>query len=188
MPDQLPIVLLGNEILKKNTKPVKKIDVKMIKLIEDMFYTMYHASGQGLAAPQINKDIALAVIDVSHHKQYKNMKPLILINPVIEEEFGERVVMEEGCLSIPHLAVEVVRNEKIILKYNDVNMNEITLEADDILARCIQHEVDHLNGKLITDKLTPEMKKEKKDEIKKIIKGEIEIDYPFIVYKPNKKK
>ena len=185
MPDQLPIVLLGNEILKKKTRPVKKVDTALIGLVEDMFYTMYNASGQGLAAPQINKDIALAVIDVSHHKQYKNMKPLILINPVIEKEFGERVIMEEGCLSIPKLAVDVERNEKILLKYHDMNMNELTLEADDILARCIQHEVDHLNGKLITDVLTPEMKKEKKDEIKKIKKGEIEIDYPFIV---NKKK
>lgn len=185
MPDQLPIVLLGNEILKKKTKPVKKIDAPMIKLIEDMFYTMYNASGQGLAAPQINKDIALAVIDVSHHKQYKNMKPLILINPVIEKEFGDKVVMEEGCLSIPRLAVDVTRNEKIVLKYLDLNMNEMFMEADDILARCIQHEVDHLNGKLITDVLTPAMKKEKKDELKKIKKGEIEIDYPFIV---NKKK
>ncbi|CAN5612346.1 peptide deformylase [soil metagenome] len=181
MPEQLPIVLLGNEILKKKTRHIKKVDNKLIKLIEDMFYTMYNASGQGLAAPQIDEDIALCVLDVSHHKEYKNMKPLILINPVIEKHYGDVVVMEEGCLSIPKLGIDVERNDKIIVRYNDLAMNEQTLEADDILSRCIQHEVDHLNGKLITDVLTPAQKKELKDEIKKIKKGEIEIDYPFKV-------
>jgi len=183
MPHQLPVTIYGMEILRKKTKPVKKIDNDLLELVEDMFYTMRHSNGQGIAAPQVNSDLSLCIVDVSHHKQYKHLKPMIFLNPVIEKKSKKKVTMEEGCLSIPGLAVDVERSEKIVLKYDDFNLNKMTLEADDMLARVIQHEVDHLNGQLITDFLTAEQKKELKTQLSKIKKGDIEVDYPIMTKK-----
>lgn len=183
MPNQLPITILGMEILRKKSKPVKKIDADFLELVEDMFYTMRKSNGQGIAAPQVNADTAVCIVDVSHHKRYKDLKPFILINPVIEKSFGDKVVMEEGCLSIPGFGVDVERDEKIIVKYDDFALKPVVLEADDMLARVIQHEVDHLNGRLITDFLTPEEKKERKAELTKIRKGDFEMNYPVILKK-----
>ena len=91
--------------------------------------------------------------------------------------------MEEGCLSIPGFGVDVERDEKIIIRYDDFALKPVVLEADDMLARVIQHEVDHLNGRLITDFLTPEEKKERKAELTKIRKGDFEMNYPVILKK-----
>ena len=183
MPNQLPITILGMEILRKKSKPVKKIDGDFLDLVEDMYYTMRKSNGQGIAAPQVNSELAICIVDVSHHKQYKDLKPFILINPVIEKESGKDVTMEEGCLSIPGFGVDVTRKEKIVLKYDDFNLKQVTLEADDMLARVIQHEVDHLNGRLITDFLSPEEKKERRSELNKIKKGEFEMNYPVMLKK-----
>ena len=183
MPNQLPITILGMEILRKKSKPVKKIDADFLELVEDMFYTMRKSNGQGIAAPQVNADTAVCIVDVSHHKQYKDLKPFILINPVIEKSFGDKVIMEEGCLSIPGFGADVERDEKIIIRYDDFALKPVVLEADDMLARVIQHEVDHLNGRLITDFLTPEEKKERKAELTKIRKGDFEMNYPVILKK-----
>jgi peptide deformylase len=183
MPNQLPITILGMEILRKKSKPVKKIDSDFLELVEDMFYTMRKSNGQGIAAPQVNSDLAVCIVDVSHHKQYKDLKPFILINPVIEKFFGDKVIYEEGCLSIPGFGVDVERDEKIIIKYDDFALKPVTLEADDMLARVIQHEVDHLNGRLIVDFLTPEQKKERRAELTRIKKGDFEMNYPVMLKK-----
>lgn len=181
MPKQLPITIYGMEILRKKTKPVKKVDSEFLELVENMFYTMKKSNGQGIAAPQVNSDLSLCIVDVTHHKQYKDLKPFVLINPVIEKETGKKISMEEGCLSIPGFGVDVIRKEKIVLKYDDFNLEQVVLEADDMLARVIQHEVDHLNGRLITDFLSADEKKERRAELNKIKKGEFEMHYPVML-------
>ena len=181
MKKQLPITTYGMEILRKKTKPVTKIDSKFIDLVQNMFYTMDRASGIGIAAPQINLGISLAVIDISPMEEYKNEKPLILINPVISDSHGEDI-QEEGCLSIPDVRGNVKRAKEVYLKYNDFDMNEISIELNGFIARVAQHEIDHLNGKLFIDYVTPEQKKEIKKQLSDIKKGKIETDYKLHIH------
>lgn len=181
MKKQLPITTYGMDILRKKTKPVTKIDSKFIDLVQNMFYTMDRASGIGIAAPQINLGISLAVIDISPMEEYKNEKPLILINPVISDSHGEDI-QEEGCLSIPDVRGNVKRAKEVYLKYNDFDMNEISIELKGFIARVAQHEIDHLNGKLFIDYVTPEQKKEIKKQLSDIKKGRIETDYKLHIH------
>jgi len=174
----LLITTYGMDILRKKTKPIEDVDANTIELIEDMFYTMKHANGIGLAAPQVNLNLSLTIVDISVIEEYKNIKPVILINPVIEESHGE-VVFEEGCLSIPEVRVELTRPENISVKYNDLDMNELSMEFDGFLSRVIQHEIDHLNGKLFVDYLSKGVKKEFKQQLADIKKGIITPDYPL---------
>ena len=174
----LPITTYGMDILRKKTKPLDDVDTNIIELIENMFYTMRHANGIGLAAPQVNLDLSLTIVDISVIEEYKNIKPVILINPVIEESHGE-VVFEEGCLSIPEVRAELTRPDKISVKYNDLYMNELDMEFDGFLSRVIQHEIDHLNGKLFVDYLSKEVKKEFKKQLSDIKNGIITPDYPL---------
>jgi len=178
---QLPITTYGMEILRKKTKPILKIDNKLINLIQNMFYTMDKSSGIGLAAPQINLGISLAVIDLSEIEEYKKEKPLVLINPEILESHGE-IIKEEGCLSIPDLHGEVKRADEILLKYYDFNMNEINVELKGYLSRVVQHETDHLNGKLFIDYISAEQKKEIKNKLAQIKKGNVETDYKLYIH------
>ncbi|MCX6157991.1 MAG: peptide deformylase [Ignavibacteria bacterium] len=176
MPDQLPITTYGMEILRKEVKPIKEVDTKLIKLVQDMYYTMDNAEGVGLAAPQVNKNISLCIVDISCIDEHKHVKPLTLINPVIVDKHGE-VVLEEGCLSIPEVRGKVTRPEKIFLKYNDFDMNEVTLEAEGFFARVIQHEIDHLHGKLFVDYLDEDELKKVKSMLNKIKKYKVQTDY-----------
>jgi peptide deformylase len=178
MPDQLPITTYGMEILRKEVKPVKEVDTKLIKLVQDMYYTMDNADGVGLAAPQVNKNISLCIIDISCMDDYKHVKPLTLINPVIADTYGE-IVLEEGCLSIPEVRGKVSRPEKIYLKYNDFDMKDVSMEVDGFLARVIQHEIDHLHGKLFVDYLDEDELKRVKATLNKIKKHKIQPDYPL---------
>ena len=100
MPEQLPITTYGMDILRREVKPVEKIGVDLIELVNNMFYTMYNAEGVGLAAPQVNEDLSLCIVDVSPIDEYRHIKPITLINPVILDTYGEDT-HEEGCLSIP---------------------------------------------------------------------------------------
>lgn len=168
-------------VLRKKTRAVTKIDTKLINLVENMFYTMDKASGIGLAAPQINQDIALAVVDISGYEKHNKEKPLVLINPEILESHGE-IEMEEGCLSIPEIRANVIRPEKIFLKYHDFELNEVTVELNGFISRVIQHEIDHLNGKLFIDYLQEEKKKELKKHLAKIRKGKVITDYPLLIH------
>lgn len=149
----LNIVTYPDERLKAKAEPVEKIDDEIRRLSGDMLDTMYVANGVGLAAPQIGRSLRLVVIDIDHHKTEKN--PLVLINPELEFLGDEIVSEQEGCLSVPMgYRADVPRNSRILVKYQDLNGEWQTKVADDFLAIAIQHEVDHLDGKLFIDRIS----------------------------------
>ena len=178
---QLAITTYGMNILRKKTKPVAGIDDSVINLVRDMFYTMDKASGIGLAAPQVNLEMSLAVIDLSGIEEHKGDKPLVLINPEVIDSHG-LVTMEEGCLSIPDVRAEVERPEEIHLRFYDFDMKEVDLELKGFKARVAMHEIDHLNGKLFIDYLSEDIKKVLKKDLQLIKKGKVETDYPLLIH------
>jgi len=139
----------GDEILRKKSREVTKIDEKILTLLDDMVDTMYEEDGVGLAAPQVGILKRVVVIDVDEEHVYK------MINPRIINSSGKQVD-QEGCLSVPEIKGNVERPEKVTVIYTDENGDEVTLEAEDILARCVCHEIDHLNGVLFIDKVEKE--------------------------------
>jgi peptide deformylase len=171
-------------ILRKKAKPVTKIDDEFIMLIENMFYTMDHSSGIGLAAPQVNVDLSLAIVDISCIEKYKTEKPLILINPEVISSEGE-IDIEEGCLSIPDIRFEISRPEKVYIKFNDIELNEVKMELNGYLSRVAQHEIDHLKGKLFIDYLNPDQMKEIKKKLQMIKKGKVDTEYPLHINSKN---
>lgn len=175
----LPITVYGDKILRKKAKTVTEVDLKTIELIKNMFDTMRNASGIGLAANQVGSEKSIFVIDISGVEEYEDTKPIALINPKIIKRSENKVVMEEGCLSIPDIRDEVRRPESITIVYHDTDLQEHTLEADGLLARVMQHEYDHLQGILFTDLLPDDVKKKFKKDINRIRKRKIEIDYPI---------
>ncbi|MCW8941897.1 MAG: peptide deformylase [Gammaproteobacteria bacterium] len=146
----LDILHYPDKRLRTVAKPVEKVDASIKKLVDDMFETMYVAPGIGLAATQVNVHKQVIVIDISEEKN----QPLCLINPQIIAEEGTETC-DEGCLSVPDIYETVKRSEKVTVKALDQNGDEYTLQADELLAVCIQHEMDHLNGKLFVDYLSP---------------------------------
>jgi len=146
----LDILNYPDKRLRTVAKPVKKVDDVIKKLVDDLFETMYLAPGIGLAATQVNVHQQVIVIDVSEDKS----QPLCLINPEIIASGGTESC-EEGCLSVPDIYETVQRSEKVTVKAMDQNGDEYTLQADEMLAVCIQHEIDHLKGKLFVDYLSP---------------------------------
>ena len=139
-------------VLRKHCKPVKEMTERLKELIDDMFDTMYEANGVGLAAPQVGILKQLCVIDCGMEEP----EPLVLINPEVEA-FGEETVDSEGCLSVPGYQGQVKRPGRVRVRYLNEDMEECELETDGLLARCIQHETDHLNGILYIDKLESEL-------------------------------
>lgn len=135
--------------LRERAKPVEEIDGSMREIIKDMFETMYKAPGIGLAAVQVGLPVQLAVIDVSDEKN----EPRVFINPEIVHRAGD-VKSEEGCLSVPGYYDVITRSEQVAVKALDEHGNSFQLEADGLLAICIQHEIDHLNGRLFIDRLS----------------------------------
>jgi len=159
------IITVPDEILKKISDPVEKIGINEKKLIDDLFETMYVSKGIGLAAVQIGILKRVLVVDVSN-KDEKN-QPIVLINPVIKNLSNDTSVYEEGCLSIPETFIEIERPKICEVEYIDEKGSKKNLECDGLLSTCIQHEINHLDGKLIIDHLS----KLKKDFIiKKISK------------------
>ncbi|MBQ3444210.1 MAG: peptide deformylase [Selenomonadaceae bacterium] len=145
--NMLEIKTAGDPVLKKVCEPVTKIDKRLRRLLDDMAETMYASDGVGIAAPQVGESIRVCVVDVdtkSHNERYD------LINPVITYREGS-VVDNEGCLSCPDLFGDVERSAKIRVEYTSRFNKKKTLEAEGLLARCIQHEIDHLDGKLFID-------------------------------------
>lgn len=138
------IRILGDEILKKQAKEVTEMTTKIEELIDDMFETMYNANGCGLAAPQVGIRKRIVVIDCGD-------QPLVLINPEILETSGEQTG-QEGCLSVPGKVGIVTRPNYAKVKALDENMDEIIVEGTELLARCLCHEIDHLNGIMYVDK------------------------------------
>lgn len=144
------IIYLPDPCLRKVAKPVETFDDELHVLIDDMFETMYDARGVGLAAPQIGLSMRLSVIDVIGDKKQQ----YVLINPEIVSSSGEKK-FDEGCLSVPGTYDSVVRAEKVTVKALDRNGKPYEINADGLLAECLQHEIDHLNGKLYVDLLSP---------------------------------
>ncbi|MDR3667620.1 MAG: peptide deformylase [Ignavibacteriaceae bacterium] len=174
----LPITLIGDKILRRKVKKVTEVDVETVDLIKNMFSTMRNANGIGLAANQVGADKAIIVIDVSVVDEYKNVKPMVLINPNIIFRSEEKIVMEEGCLSIPDIRCEIDRPKEIVIKFKDTDMREHELEASALLARVLQHENDHLNGILFTDLIDQNLKKKLKKPLNLIKNRQLEVDYP----------
>jgi peptide deformylase len=175
----LPITIYGDKILKDKTKPVNDIDSNMIKIIKNMFATMHNANGIGLAANQVGIDRSLFVIDLSDVEGYEKLKPVVMINPRIVLLSDEKVPMEEGCLSVPSLRAEVIRPKMVKINFYDTDMKEQSVEADELYARVIQHEYDHLFGKFFTDRLSDELKKRVKKDLIEIKNRKVDVDYPI---------
>ncbi len=145
----LKIVKVPNPILNKKTAQIKKFDAGLLKLAEDMIATCKSVNGIGLAAPQIGKSIRLCIIDLEHI----GLPPFALVNPKIVKRSAKKVEMEEGCLSIPGIFGIVKRPEKITVQTQGLDGKKLKFDADKMLARVIQHEVDHLDGVLFTSKM-----------------------------------
>jgi peptide deformylase len=175
-----PIVVYGDPVLKRMADEIEEGKVDLKKLIDDMFETMYNASGIGLAAPQIGKSIRMFVVDGSPlDEKHENMLDFkkVFINPEIIEETGVPWKFEEGCLSIPNIREEISRPAKLIINYLDENWEEHEEEFDGMKARIIQHEYDHIEGTLFTDYLTPFKKRLLKGKLQNISRGKCETDY-----------
>jgi peptide deformylase len=163
--EKLDIFKFPAPVLKKIAAPVVKFDSELEKLAKNMLYTMYHAPGIGLAAPQVGASIRLFVIDIWYDREkitladnteehrLSNFSPLVIINPVFKKKEGE-LIHEEGCLSVPGVYEDVKRAELIVLEYQDLKGKNHTIEADELLAVCLQHEFDHLEGVLFIERLS----------------------------------
>ena len=147
-----PLIILPDPVLRQLSKPVETVDADVRRLAENMLDTMYDAPGIGLAAIQIGIPRQMLVIDVS--KDGEEKQPLIFINPKILTTSDERSVYEEGCLSIPDYYAEVERPATITVEYIDLEGKQLTAKADGLLATCLQHEIDHLNGVLFIDHIS----------------------------------
>ena len=147
-----PLIILPDPVLRQVSKPIERVDTDLKRLADDMLETMYDAPGIGLAAIQIGVPRRMLVIDISREGEEK--QPQVFINPEIIKSSDERSVYEEGCLSIPDYYAEVERPATVTVKYLDRDGKEQTTEADGLLATCLQHEIDHLNGVLFIDHIS----------------------------------
>lgn len=175
-----PILVYGSSALRKDTEPIKKDYPGLDVLINDMFETMYNADGVGLAAPQVGLDISMFVVDASSFKEDEpdlaSFKK-VFINPQIVELSGERWAFSEGCLSLPGIHEDVWREESVRIKYMDENFTEHDEIFSGMASRVIQHEYDHLLGKVFTDRLSPLRKNLVKSKLLKMSKGDFNAKY-----------
>jgi peptide deformylase len=181
-----PIVVYGDPVLRQKAKDIEPgTDLK--QLIADMNETMHNAQGIGLAAPQIGKSIRLFVVDGSPLDDEPDMENFkkAFINPQILTEVGTPWEMEEGCLSIPNIREKISRKETLTIRYYDENWQQHEEEYSGMKARIIQHEYDHIEGKLFLDYLTPLKKKLLKGKLADISKGKVDTEYRILV--PQKK-
>ena len=175
----LPVTMFGDKILRKKVDKLEEVDMETIELITNMFDTMHNASGIGLAANQVGVNKAIFIVDLSKVEDYEDSKPIVFINPEIIKYSAEKMVFEEGCLSIPDIRADVERPESITIKYRDTDMKEQSFDANKLLSREIQHEYDHLRGILFTDLVDDDTKKKLKGPLKKIRKRKIDVSYPI---------
>lgn len=177
-----PIVAYGNPILKKEAEEINE-GTEIDELIKNMFATMDHANGVGLAAPQINQGIRLFVIDSSlmldEEDEEKGIRRAF-INPIILDEYGDDFSFEEGCLSIPEVRAEITRPETLTIEYFDENWNLKEEEFSGMTARVIQHEYDHLEGILFVDYLKGLKKRLVQSKLIDVSKGKVSTDYRMI--------
>lgn len=179
-----PIVVYGDPVLRQRAKEIPAgTDLK--QLVGDMFETMYAASGIGLAAPQIGKSVRLFVVDGSALEEEPDMEGFkkAFVNPVMLEELGTPWEFEEGCLSIPNIREKISRKEKLRIRYYDEDWNLHEEAFDGMKARIIQHEYDHIEGKLFLDYLTPLKKRLLKGKLSDITKGKVDTEYRILAPK-----
>lgn len=187
----LPIVAYGQSILRKVGVAIDAQYPQLNELIADMWETMYKSNGVGLAAPQINKAIRLFVIDTlqivegfdeEDKKEYPNERGVkkVFINAQIIEESGEEWAYNEGCLSIPKVREDVLRKKVVVISYQDENFVTHTETFEGITARVIQHEYDHIEGKLFIDHITPLQKRLLKKKLEDISSGKVRVDYRML--------
>lgn len=150
---KLPIVTLPDPVLRKLSTPIERVDAELRQLADDMLETMYAAPGVGLAAVQVGLPIRLLVLDVNDEEEGR--QPLVMINPEIVGLGPETRLHEEGCLSIPDFRLEIERPSTLTVRFIDRDGKPRELDADGLLATAIQHEINHLDGKLIIDFLSP---------------------------------
>lgn len=181
-----PIVAYGDPILRKVTRPLEKDEMDLKKLSVDLFETMHESAGVGLAAPQVGLGIRVFVVDgtaMNEDEEEEDKDPSlegfkkIFINPEIVEEDGDDWAFEEGCLSIPGIRGEVYRPEIVTIRYRDIDWNEHEETHEGMAARIIQHEYDHLHGKLFTDYLPALKRQLLKRKLSDISKGIVDVDY-----------
>ena len=172
-----PIYPWGAQVLREETREVAEPSAELTQLILDLFETMDKANGVGLAANQVGEGKSIFVVDLRPAEGYEDSKPLVFINPVITDLWGDEIGYEEGCLSVPNVREEIFRPEKLHIRYRDANFEPQELEAEDFLARVIQHEYDHLQGIFFTDYLRGLRKRLVMPVLKKIRSGEAEADY-----------
>lgn len=188
---KLPIVAYGHPVLRVICPDIDASYPDLQKLIDDMWETMYHSNGVGIAAPQINKAIRLFVVDTvqivegfdeQDKKEFPNEKGIkqVFINAHKIEENGTPWAYNEGCLSIPKVREDVMRGEKVLLRYCDENFVEHTAEFDGITARVILHEYDHIDGKLFIDYIAPLKKRLIKKKLDDITNGKVRMDYKML--------
>lgn len=197
----LPIVVYGDPVLRKKCEDIDKDYPGLDKLIKDMYETMYDALGVGLAAPQVGKAIRLFVVDASpfaevdedeepeytaEEMEEMNGFKKTFINARILEETGEEWKFSEGCLSIPRIREDVLRKPKITIEYLDETFKKHTETYEGVIARVIQHEYDHIEGVLFTDKISPFKRKLISGKLSDISKGKFKADYKTRVYQAKK--
>ena len=185
----LPIVAYVHPTLKAVAQPITPDYPELDKLITDMWETLAHSEGVGLAAPQVNKSIRIFIVDGNpFYPDYPDGKDFkqVFINAELLETLGDDVPFREGCLSLPNIYEDVMRPEKIRLKYLDENFNEHEEVFEGVRARIIQHEYEHLQGHVLVDNVAPLRKTLLSNKLKAISEGKCDVDYRMIF--PNKKK
>lgn len=186
---KLPIYIYGHPVLRRPTEPVPADYPALSNLIDDMFETMYAAEGCGLAAPQVGLSLKLVVIDVDILKEDNPEcagRKMVLINPEIEVLDGDETTRAEGCLSLPGLSENVSRVEHIRLRWLDENFEPHEEEFSGFLSRIIQHECDHLDGKVYMDHVSAARRLLNKSKLNNLINGKTRVDYP-VRYAPKKR-
>ena len=183
----LPIIAYGDPVLRKTGKDITNEYPNLDALLENMFETMYEARGIGLAAPQVGVPIRIFIVDATPFEEDEELTEKeraflstfkeVFINAKIITETGDEWAFSEGCLSIPDIREDVFRNDTIKIEYLDENFKKHTKEFDGIVARIIQHEYDHIEGVLFTDKLSTLKKRLIKSKLSNISKGKIKVDY-----------
>lgn len=176
-----PIVMYGDPVLRQKAKDIE-IGSDISTLVNDMFETMQGASGVGLAAPQIGRSIRLFIVDGRVIDDEPGMEDFrkVFVNPVMIEELGTPWEYEEGCLSIPNIREKISRKERLKIKYFDENWTPFEETFDGIKARIIQHEYDHIEGKMFVDYLTPLKKRLLKGKLSDISKGKVDTEYRIL--------
>lgn len=184
---KLPIVAYGDPVLKKVCSDIDQTYPDLQELIGNMFETMYNASGVGLAAPQVNLPIRLFIVEIKADEEEPAYKK-VFINAQILEETGEPWAFNEGCLSIPDVREDVMRKPNVLIKYYDENWTLHEEMVSGFPARVIQHEYDHIEGKLFTDKLSLLRRQMLKGKLDNIAKGKVHTDYKMRFPKQNKRR